>query len=181
MGMLLQGLPLPQYPLVDVNGAYNLQQQADQANYVGKNNLYMQAQQEQAAQNQQYAQYAGMIASMLMMSSAALKDDVQPVEPEDALQDIKDTKVSRWRYKHETEFRIGPLAEQTPFSTGVAVDYGSMTGSLVAAVQALTSRLEKIEDAIAATETQATRGESKGLPKAPATVRPSEATAGRAA
>ena len=146
-------------------------------------NAAQQAAQAQAAQNAQYAQMAGMVLSgVLAMSSAAIKSDITPVDGGDALDALMQTKVSKWRYMNDDVYHVGPLAEQTPFAKGVGVDYGSITGSLVAAVQALTARIEELENDRAATKAQAEGGYAFGYQEEAASIGYGEATyAGAAA
>lgn len=91
------------------------------------------------------------LTSFLAASSKTLKDVEGDVDPDAALQAVKDTPVKAWRYKKglgdgDTRLRIGPMAEDVAQTTGVGdgktIDMITELGTLRAAVQSLAKKVE---------------------------------------
>src|SRR5690606_7584874 len=96
-------------------------------------------------------------AAAVAGSSLAVKDDVSDdVDTQDALREIRDLRLYRWRYKGTTRRRIGPVIEDetTPAHMvtpdGEHLDLYEMLTTLTAAVQALASRVDTLDERRAA-------------------------------
>lgn len=86
-----------------------------------------------------------------LTSSESTKDVEGDVDPDAALQAVKDTPVKAWRYKKglgdgDTRLRIGPMAEDVAKTTGMGdgktLDVATELGTLRAAVQSLAKKVE---------------------------------------
>ena len=88
------------------------------------------------------------------MSDERVKADVRPTSDEGALETLRDTPISTWRYQGDDERHIGPMA-QDAHATGLsrptdiggikAVHLGDMLSTLLRATQAIDRRLQSVE------------------------------------
>lgn len=91
------------------------------------------------------------LGAYALKSSEKTKDVEGDVDPDAALQAVKDTPVKAWRYKKglgdgDTRLRIGPMAEDVAKTTGIGdgktLDVATELGTLRAAVQSLAKKVE---------------------------------------
>jgi hypothetical protein len=90
-------------------------------------------------------------------SSRAYKDDLEPVDDEDAVRAVKRLPVYKWRYKAETGLdqreHVGPMAEDFHATTGLPpsdrIAHADSFGMLLAATKGLVKRTERLERRLA--------------------------------
>lgn len=100
-----------------------------------------------------------MTNSAMAMSDENLKEGVKPVSPDDALNAIEKTPVSKWQYKKGNLAsdggirHIGPMAQDVEKSMGEKVapngkkiDLISMNGINMAAIKALSKKVDKLAE-----------------------------------
>lgn len=136
------GGPMP----IDVTGPYQMNQNGQLAGY----NANVQN------QNSQDAMYGALgsaaIMAMMMMCSRVLKDDQGEQDAQETLDAVKTLPLRKWRYKDEQREHIGTYAEdfhaalKLPKSQQISVV--DMFGALLGSVQAINTRLEKLESRI---------------------------------
>lgn len=102
-------------------------------------------------------QFAGSAAGskwIVGLSDENMKKDIVPTEPEDALKAVKETPVSEWSYKEgvaDGGIHVGPMAQDVQATMGDKVapdgkqiDLISMNGITMAAIQALSNKVDKL-------------------------------------
>lgn len=123
-------------------------------------NLYGQVAQSQAQANaQKDAQMAqlGQLAGMAAMSDVRLKTDIKGMDPDAALEAVNKTPVSKWKYKSDSKAddggmeHTGPMAQDVQATMGnkvapkgTAIDLISMNGINMAAIQALSKKVDRL-------------------------------------
>jgi hypothetical protein len=89
---------------------------------------------------------AASLAAMFMLSSSKAKDVEGDVDPDAALDSVRETPVKAWRYKGDKTLRLGPMAEDVQRSTGLGdgtkLDIATELGTLRAAVQGLAKKVD---------------------------------------
>lgn len=83
-------------------------------------------------------------------SNSRFKENFEPVPEEDILDSIRSLPVKKWSYKGEAARHIGPMAEDfaRTFGTGSSEDvihFSDAVGTLMAGVQALARKVERLE------------------------------------
>lgn len=83
-------------------------------------------------------------------SNSRFKENIEPVPEEDILDSIRSLPVKKWSYKGEAARHIGPMAEDfaRTFGTGSTEDvihFSDAVGTLMAGVQALARKVERLE------------------------------------
>lgn len=142
-------------------------------------NLYGQVagiQQKTDATNAAMWQSAGQAAgagAALFMSDENVKEDIEPVDPDKALEAVRSTPVENWAYQQGVEdegaeMHTGPMAQDVNRTMGEGaapagkmIDPITVTGVTLAAVQALDQKLSKVAAAIGMGE-----GKAKAKPAA---------------
>lgn len=144
-----------------------------QAGLAGAANTYSQINQNQIAANSSsnslwggLGSAAGMVGAAWMAKPAAAaavvsdknqKEDIQQTSTEDALEAVRKTPVSSWRYRDDSHAadggrsHIGPMAQDLQKNAGDAVapdgekiDLVSANGLVMAAVQELSKQVDSI-------------------------------------
>lgn len=100
---------------------------------------------------------AGSAQVASLFSDKNMKENIQPVDPEDALKAIESTPVSEWQYKDGNEAsdggvrHIGPMAQDVEKNMGEKVapkgkkiDVVSMNGITMAAIQGLSKKVDSL-------------------------------------
>lgn len=138
LGLIPNGNP----SMVDVTGAYNL-------NQAGQNAAYQGQLANANAQNQMYGSLlqAGMM--MMMMCSRDWKDDHGEADADKTLEAVNSLPLRNWSYKHDQTKHVGTYAEEFNKALGLppsqAISVIDMLGAILGSVQALTKRIEKVE------------------------------------
>jgi hypothetical protein len=99
----------------------------------------------------------GSVAGKYAMSDVRLKTDIRGINPEAALKAINRTPVSSWRYKHDCAANdggvqhIGPMAQDSRRTMGeqaapggTKIDLITMNGMAMAAIQALSHKIDRL-------------------------------------
>jgi hypothetical protein len=139
---LYQNVPHGGPQPVDVNGAYQMQQNGQNAAYQG--NVA-----NSNSQNQMIGALGTAAIMAMMMCSRTLKDDQGAMDPETTLEAVNSLPLHRWNYKGEKVEHVGTFAED--FNTALnlpksqAIQVIDILGALLGSVQALTKRIEAIE------------------------------------
>ena len=126
---------------IDVSGPYNNQYNA------GLNT----AQYNQAQQNANNQMYAQILSSMLCDRNA--KDEIDTVDPQDALKAISSIPLVCWTYKADAAKvpHVGTYAQDFNAALGLPEDTKISTidllGALIGSVQALQARIQELEAA----------------------------------
>jgi len=86
-------------------------------------------------------------ADFIPASSREFKEDIQVAESENALQQVLNTPIYRYRLKEKKAQKIGFIAEEAPeiLRAGEGISLGNSIGLLWKAVQELTKKVEKLE------------------------------------
>lgn len=100
---------------------------------------------------------AGSAQVASMFSDENMKENIESVDPDDALEAVENTPVSEWQYKDGNQAsdggarHIGPMAQDVKKSMGEKVapkgkkiDIISMNGITMAAIQSLNKKVDKI-------------------------------------
>lgn len=144
-------------------GVANANNSANMANYNAQLGAWNSKNQANAQGMAGLGQLAGTVAS-IWFSSKKLKEKMRPVSEEKILAGIKALKVEKWKYKPMAAMpakpvkalpepdHIGPYAEDVRKHLGEAVapggmyiDGASMSGVLVAGIQALAKKVDALE------------------------------------
>jgi len=98
------------------------------------------------------------IASLLPFSDVNMKEDIKPVGDEQALEAVKATPVSRWKYKQglgDSARHFGPMAQDVQKNmgdvaapNGKRIDLVSLNGINMAATAALARKVDRLEQQI---------------------------------
>jgi hypothetical protein len=93
---------------------------------------------------------AGGMSALAAMSASRFKENFEDVSTDDILASVESLPVYRWSYKGDSARHIGPMAEdfKSTFSVGDSEDmiyFVDALGTLMAATQALASRVKKLE------------------------------------
>lgn len=116
---------------------------------------------QQAKQDQDnsamWSSLGSAAAKYYMASDEKLKEDIKPMNPEQALQAVVDTPVSSWAYKNGTapddggKTHTGPMAQDVKKTMGDKVapkgkkiDLISMNGIAMAAIQGLSKKMDRV-------------------------------------
>jgi len=149
-------------------GVANANNSANMASYNAQMNAWGQQQQANATGMAGFGQLLGTGLSIAQkagwFSSKKLKEKMRPVSEEKILAGIKALKVEKWKYKPMAMMpakpvkappepdHIGPYAEDVKKHLGEAVapggmyiDAASMSGALVAGIQALAKKVDALE------------------------------------
>lgn len=140
---LYQNVPHGGPAPVDVTGAYQMNQNGQLAGYnadVANSN----------SQNQMYgALGSAAIMAMMMNCSRVLKDDQGEQDAQETLEAVKALPLRKWTYKGEDQKHIGTYAEEFHAALGLPksqqISVIDMFGALLGSVQAINTRLEKLE------------------------------------
>lgn len=136
---MLGMVPGTQQSNIDVQGAFNAQQQAQ------ANNAAMR--QQQQAQQQQAAASLAMMA--VMLSDRDAKEGFEGVDTADLLKAANNLPVDRWRYKGDAMVHVGTYAQdfqrETGSGDGRTISPVDMFGVLLGSVQEISKRLEALE------------------------------------
>ena len=119
-----------------------------------------QAAAQNASSDNQLFSTLGQVGGMMMMSDKNIKTAIKGINPNAALQAVNKTPVSKWKYKPGSIAddggmeHTGPMAQDVQATMGSrvapkgkAIDLISANGINMAAIQALTSRVSKLESA----------------------------------
>lgn len=143
MGTGYAQLGMPNVPMLDATGAYQIGTNSANDRFNAQNSMYQNAQQRQA---DMWGAGIGAAGSFAMMSSRTLKEDiVEP--PPNIIEDIRKLDVKQWRYKGESQRFIGPILEDTPASLRdeETVNLANIIGGLVLTVQQLAEKVDRLE------------------------------------
>lgn len=140
---LYQNVPRGGPAPIDVNGAYQMNQNGQLAGY----NADVQ---NSNSQNQMYgALGSAAIMAMMMNCSRMLKDDQGEQDAQETLEAVSSLPLRKWKYKGEEQKHIGTYAEEFNAALGLPksqqISVIDMFGALLGSVQAISSRLEKLE------------------------------------
>ena len=117
-----------------------------------------QLQSQKNAQNMQMMSDLGGSGAALMMSSdIRLKTDISGMNPEAALKAINKTPVSKWKYRSDSAANDGGIEHTGPMAqdvnatmgdkaapNGTAIDLITMNGMTMAAIQALSKKVDRL-------------------------------------
>lgn len=100
---------------------------------------------------------AGTAAKLYMSSDENVKEKIEPVDPQDALETVNKTPVSEWQYKKGNiasgglKRHVGPMAQDVQKNmgdkvapNGKKIDLISMNGITMAAIQQLSRKVDSI-------------------------------------
>jgi hypothetical protein len=140
---LYQNVPRGGPAPIDVNGAYQMNQNGQLAGY----NADVQ---NSNSQNQMYgALGSAAIMAMMMNCSRVFKEDEGEIDPQETLEAVKALPLRKWRYKGEDQKHIGTYAEDFHDALGLPksqqISVVDMFGALLGSIQAINTRLEKLE------------------------------------
>lgn len=116
---------------------------------------------QQAASSSSNAMWSGLGqlggAAIMKYSDKNMKEDIEPVDPDDALAAVEKTPVSTWRYKPESvaadggQAHTGAMAQDLERNMGgnvapggKTVDIISLTGTLMASVKGLAKKVDQL-------------------------------------
>lgn len=131
---------------IDVTGPYQMGQN-------GQWNAYNANMQNNNSQNALYGELgSAAIMAMMMNCSRDFKDDDGVQDAQETLEAVKALPLRKWRYKGEGEKHIGTYAEEFHEALGLPksqqISVVDMFGALLGSVQAISTRLEKLESRI---------------------------------
>lgn len=160
-GFGASGVGLANASLAGQNSGYGSAAQV--AGQMGTNATSMYGQQASYATQSQQAQnglwgslgqIGGMALSMYARSDVNAKEDIQPVDGNQALQAIRKIPISKWSYKPgegDGGEHVGPMAQDVNAEAGdqvapggKAIDLISMNGIAMAAIKALDKKVSSI-------------------------------------
>lgn len=113
--------------------------------------------QKNAQQMQMISDLGGSGAAMMMSSDVRLKTDIKGMNPEAALKAINKTPVSKWKYRSDSAANDGGIEHTGPMAqdvnatmgdeaapNGTAIDLITMNGMTMAAIQALSKKVDRL-------------------------------------
>lgn len=96
-------------------------------------------------------------AAIMKWSDVNMKEDIEPVDPNKALEAVEKTPVSEWKYKDGSagadggKKHVGPMAQDVNATMGEAtaprgraIDIVSMSGTMMAAIKGLSNKVNRI-------------------------------------
>lgn len=117
-----------------INGAYANQLQAGQKNYSGLGSLLG---------------TAGQLGAAWIMCAEEIKENKQEIDKDKILDAVKDMRVEEWNYIGHDIKHISPYAEEWKEKTGLGdgktINIIDAFGVLMASVQAIANKVEKLE------------------------------------
>ncbi len=124
-------------------------------------NLYGQSaqlqNQKRAQEMQMMSDLGGSGTAVMMASDVRLKTDIKGMNPEAALKAINKTPVSKWKYRSDSAANDGGIEHTGPMAqdvnatmgdeaapNGTAIDLITMNGMTMAAIQALSKKVDRL-------------------------------------